>query len=69
MFSQSIKEKEAHASKNNFRKLSADRDFFFEIKRRQRFFLKIKRRQRNLGGCFHSIDQVCMIELQLNSVM
>jgi len=40
MFSQSIKEKEAHASKNNFRKLSADRDFFFEIKRRQRFFFE-----------------------------
>jgi len=29
---------------------------------------KIKRRQRNLGGWFHSINQVCMLELQLNSV-
>ena len=32
-------------------------------------FQKIKRRQRNLGGCFHSIGQVCMLELQLNRVM
>jgi len=40
MFSQNTKEKEAHASKNNFRKLSADRDFFLKIKRRQRFFFE-----------------------------
>jgi len=29
---------------------------------------KIMRRQRNLGGWFHSINQVCVLELQLNSV-
>jgi hypothetical protein len=26
-------------------------------------FRKIKRRQRNLGVCFHSIDQVYLLEL------
>jgi len=32
-------------------------------------FQKIKHKQKNLGGCFHSIGQVCMLELQLNRVM
>jgi len=31
MFSQSTKEKEAHASKNNFKKLSADREIWVAV--------------------------------------